>query len=131
MPTITSARPACSAGKVTALSRRVHDSAAIEVDRRGLELGLSRMLASIITGLAAMMAASASSALLLFAHLTGRVRRAMMLAITLAALAVGAALALAGSMDGFVLGHVAIPIGVSVMLAAALNGLLAYQASKR
>jgi hypothetical protein len=89
------------------------------------------MVASILTGLAAVIAATASSALLLFAHLTGHIRRPVTLALALAALTIGAALAVAGAMDGFVLGHIAMPIGVALMLAAAINALVAYQASKQ
>jgi hypothetical protein len=87
------------------------------------------MVASILTGLAGIIAASLCSALLLFAHFTGRLRRPAALAIATAALTIGAALSLAGSMDGFVLGHVAQPIGVALMLAAAISGLLTYQAA--
>jgi hypothetical protein len=86
------------------------------------------MIASILTGLAGIIAASLCSALLLFAHFTGRLRRPAALAIAAGALTVGAALSVAGSMDGFVLGHVAQPIGVALMLAAAISGLLTYQA---
>jgi hypothetical protein len=89
------------------------------------------MVASILTGLAAVIAASLSSALLLFAYLTGRVRRSAALAIAAAVLTIGAVLALAGSMDGFVFGHIAQPIGVFFVLAAVINALLTYQASKR
>jgi len=85
------------------------------------------MVASILTGLVGILAASLSSALLLFAHFTGRVRRPAALAIAAAALTIGAVLALAGSMDGFILGHVAIPIGVAFMLAALINALVTYQ----
>ena len=87
------------------------------------------MIASILTGLAGIIAASLSSALLLFAHFTGRLTRPAALAITAAALTIGGALAVAGSMDDFVLGHVAQPIGVSLMLAAAISALVTYQAA--
>jgi len=86
------------------------------------------MVVSILTGLVGIIAASLSCALLLFAHFTGRLRRPAALALAAAVLTVGGALALAGSMDGFVLGHVALPIGVAFMLAAAIDALLTCQA---
>jgi len=87
------------------------------------------MVASILTGLVGIIAASLSCALLLFAHFTGRVRRPVALAIAAGVLTIGGALALAGSMDGFVLGHVAQPIGVAFMLAASIDALVTCQAS--
>jgi hypothetical protein len=88
------------------------------------------MLASILIGLAALVAVSLSSAFLLFAHLTGRIRRSTALTVAVSVVAIGGTLAAAGMMEGFLLGHLATPIGVFLMLAAGVNGLLAYQASK-
>jgi hypothetical protein len=88
------------------------------------------MLASILIGLTALVIVLLSSALLLFAHLTGRIRRSTALTVAVSVVAIGAALAAAGTMEGFLLGQLATPIGVFLMLAAGVNGLLVYQASK-
>jgi hypothetical protein len=88
------------------------------------------MLVSILIGLAALVAVSLSSALFLFAHLTGRVRRSTALMTAVAAMTIGGTVAGSGAMGSAIFGHMAIPFGVFLMLAATINGLLAYQASK-
>ena len=89
------------------------------------------MLASILIGLTALVAVSLSSALFLFAHLTGRIRRSTTLTAAALAATVGGALAGSGAIGSAVFGPMAVPFGVFLMLAAGVNGLLAYQASKR
>ncbi|HSE75928.1 MAG TPA: hypothetical protein VLB05_15525 [Dongiaceae bacterium] len=83
------------------------------------------MLASILIGLAVLIAVSSAAALLLFAHLTGRVRRATALAAAAAAMIAGAALAWSDA-----LGPMAVPAGVFLMLAAGINGFLVLQSPK-
>jgi hypothetical protein len=82
------------------------------------------MLAFILAGSAALIAVLSASALLLFAHLTGKVRRSSALALAVAAMAGGAGLAAAGTTEGFVLGPLAVPVGVFMMLAAGVNGFV-------
>ncbi|WP_162917214.1 hypothetical protein [Dongia deserti] len=77
-----------------------------------------------------MIAVLVSSALFLFAHLTGRVRRSTALGVAVVALATGAALAGAGAMEEPVLGPMAVPFGVFLMLAAGINGFVAFQAPR-
>jgi hypothetical protein len=80
------------------------------------------MLAAILIGSAALIAVLSASALLLFAHLTGRVRRSIALAAAATAVIAGAALACSGA-----LGSMAVPVGVFLMLAGAIDGLLVLQ----
>jgi hypothetical protein len=87
------------------------------------------MLASILIGSVALTAVSSAAALLLFAHLTGRVRRSTALIAAAAAMTAGAGLAYAGAADGFALGPMAVPVGVFLMLAAGINGFLVLQAA--
>ena len=89
------------------------------------------MLASILIGLAALIAVSLAAALFLFAHLRGRVRRSTALVVAIAGMAIGGTIAAGSALGGFAFGPMAVPFGVFLMLAAAVNGLLAYQASKR
>jgi hypothetical protein len=88
------------------------------------------MLASILSGSAAMFTVLLSSALLLFAHLTGRIRRSAALALLATAVAVGLGLVAGGTTDGFVIGHVALPIGVSLIVTATINGAMVLLAPK-
>jgi hypothetical protein len=89
------------------------------------------MLASILIGLAALVAVSLAAALFLFAYLKGRVRRSTALLAAIAGMAIGGTIAVGGTLGSFPLGPMAVPFGVFLMLAAAINGVLAYQASKR
>jgi len=86
------------------------------------------MLASILIGGAALLTVSLSAALLLFAHLTGRVRRSTALAVAALALAIGAAIAGGGLMELLLFERTMVPLGVALMLAGAINGFLAYRA---
>lgn len=86
------------------------------------------MLASIVIGGAALVAVCLAAALFLFAHLTGRVRRVTALGAATVAAAAGATLAGASAMGCLLFGPMAVPLGVFVMLAAGINGFLAYQA---
>lgn len=88
------------------------------------------MLASILIGGAALVAVSLSAALFLFAHLTGRIRRSTALGVAAVALSIGAAIAGAGAMGSPLFGRAAVPFGVCLILAAGINGLLAYQAPR-
>ncbi|HET6158131.1 MAG TPA: hypothetical protein VFE34_07300 [Dongiaceae bacterium] len=83
------------------------------------------MLAPILIGFAAWIAVSIGSALLLFAHLTGRIRRATALSMAGGAVLVGGAIAGSSAMDLVPFGPMAIPFGVFLVLAAGINGLLA------
>jgi len=84
------------------------------------------------------MAVSLSSALFLFAHLTGRVRRSTVLVAAAIVLLTNMGLVADGTLPGLVpgfgigfgLGRIAVPIGVFLMLAAGINGLLALQSAK-
>lgn len=88
------------------------------------------MLASILIGGAALVAGSLSAALLLFGHLTGRIRRSTALVVATIALAVSTAIA-GGGMTGFLLfERTMMPFGVCLMLAAGINGFLAFQAPR-
>lgn len=82
------------------------------------------MLTSILIGSAAMTVVLLSSALLLFAHLTGRIGRPAALALLAAAAAVGSGLIAGAASEGFFIGRIALPIGVSLIVAAAINGVL-------
>jgi hypothetical protein len=88
------------------------------------------MFASIVIGLAALIAVSLSSALFLFGHLTGRIRRSTALCVAVVALSAGAAIAISGVLEILVFGRSAVPFGVCLMLAAGINGFVAYQAPK-
>ena len=88
------------------------------------------MLASILIGGAELLAVLLSSALCLFAHLKGRVRRCTVLGIAALALTAGAAIAGSSLLGLILFGRTAVPFGVSLMLAAGINGFLAYQARK-
>ena len=88
------------------------------------------MIASILIGIAALVAVCLCFALLLFAHLTGRVRRSTVLRVAVLGIALGACVAGNGLVGGAALGPMAVPFGVFLMLAAAINGLIALQAPK-
>ncbi len=92
---------------------------------------MNRMLASILLGLAALIAVSLAAALFLFAYLKGRVRRSTVLLTAAFVAMMGGTIAAGGATGAFALGPMAVPFGVFLMLAAAVNGVLAYQASKR
>ena len=88
------------------------------------------MLASILIGGAELLVVSLSSALCLFAHLKGRISRCTALGIAAIALTLGAAIAGSGLLGLFLLGRTAVPFGVSLMLAASINGVVIFQSSK-
>jgi hypothetical protein len=88
------------------------------------------MITSILIGSAALTVVLLSSALLLFAHLTGRIGRSAALALLAAAAAVGFGLVAGATTDGFFIGRIAMPIGVSLIVAAAINGVLVILAPK-
>lgn len=88
------------------------------------------MLASILIGLAALIAVSLTSALFLLAHLKGRISRSTALAAAVVTMMLGAAIAGTSALGSGALGPMAVPFGVFLMLGAGINGLLAYQSSK-
>jgi hypothetical protein len=88
------------------------------------------MLTSILIGSAALTVVLLSSAFLLFAHLTGRIGRSAALALLAAAAAVGGGLVAGAATEGFFIGRIALPIGVSLIVAAAINGVLVLLAPK-
>jgi hypothetical protein len=88
------------------------------------------MLASILIGGAALLTVLLSAALLLFAHLTGRIRRSTALGVAALALAIGAAIAGSALMGFPLFGRTMVPLGVALMLAGGINGFLAYRAPK-
>ncbi|HEV8390129.1 MAG TPA: hypothetical protein VGQ35_09815 [Dongiaceae bacterium] len=88
------------------------------------------MLASILIGVAALVAVCLSFALFLFAHLTGRVRRSTALRVAILGVALGACVAGGGFIGNGAFGPMAVLFGVFLMLAAGINGVIAYQASK-
>lgn len=88
------------------------------------------MLASILIGVAALVAVCLSFALFLFAHLTGRVRRPTALRVAVLGVALGACVAGNGLIGGGAFGPMAVPFGVFLMLAAGISGLITYQARR-
>jgi hypothetical protein len=88
------------------------------------------MLASILIGGAELLAVSLLSALCLFVHLKGLMRRSTALAIAAFALTIGVAIAGSSLLGLSLLGPTALPLGVSVMLAAGINGVVVFQSSK-
>lgn len=88
------------------------------------------MLASILIGAVAILAVCLSFALFLFAHLTGRIGRATALRVAFLGAALGACLAGGGLMRSDLLGPMTVPFGVFLVLAACINGFVAYQAPK-
>ena len=88
------------------------------------------MLTSILIGAAALVAVCLCFSLFLFAHLTGRVRRATALRVAVLGVALGTAVAANGILGSAAFGPMSIPFGVFLMVAAGISGLLAYQSSK-
>jgi hypothetical protein len=88
------------------------------------------MVASILTGMAALLAVCLSFALFLFAYLTGRVRRSSALRVAVLGVLLGAAVAGHGLLGSGAFGPLATPLGVFLMVAAGIAGLLVYQAPK-
>jgi hypothetical protein len=88
------------------------------------------MLTSIMIGAAALVAVCLCFSLFLFAHLTGRVRRATALRVSVLGLALGAAVTANGILGSAAFGPMSIPFGVFLMVAAGIAGLLVYQAPK-
>ena len=87
------------------------------------------MLTSIMIGLVALVTVSVSSAVFLYGHLTGRVKRSTALGVALLAMAAGAGLAIGGTMEVFTYNHTATLLGGFLMLASAINALLVHQVS--
>jgi hypothetical protein len=88
------------------------------------------MLTSILIGAAALVAVCLCFSLFLFAHLTGRVRRATALRVSTLGVLLGAAVAGNGVLGSTAFGPMAIPLGVFLMVAAGISGVLVYQAPK-
>jgi hypothetical protein len=88
------------------------------------------MLTSIVIGAAALVAVCLSFSLFLFAHLTGRVRRATALRVAVLGVLLGAAVTGHGILGSTAFGPMSIPFGVFLMVAAGIAGLLVYQAPK-
>lgn len=88
------------------------------------------MLTSILIGAPALLAVCLCFSLFLFAHLTGRVRRATALRVAALGVALGAAVTGNGLLDSAAFGPMAIPFGVVLMVAAGIAGLLVHQARK-
>lgn len=82
------------------------------------------MLTSILIGVAALVAVCLCFSLFLFAHLTGRVRRATALRVAV----LGASVTGHGVVGSAAFGPMSIPFGVFLMVAAGIAGLLVYQA---
>jgi hypothetical protein len=87
------------------------------------------MLISILIGAAALVTVCLCFSLFLFAHLTGRVRRATALRVSALGVALGASVTANGIL-GSAFGPMSIPFGVFLMVAAGIAGLLVYQAPK-
>lgn len=88
------------------------------------------MLASILIGGAVLLTVSLCAALLLFAHLTGRVRRSTALRVAVFGVALGTSITANGILGNAALGPMSIPFGVFLMVAAGISGLLVYQAPR-
>jgi hypothetical protein len=88
------------------------------------------MVTSILIGSAALTVVLLSSALLLFAHLTGRIARCATLVLLAVFAAIGGGLVAGAATDGFFIGGIALPIGVSLIVTAAINGVLVLLAPK-
>ena len=88
------------------------------------------MLSSILIGAAALVAVCLCFSLFLFAHLTGRVRRATALRVSTLGVLLGASVAAHGVLGSAAFGPMSIPFGVFLMVAAGIAGVLVYQAPK-
>ena len=88
------------------------------------------MLISILFGAAALVAVCLCFSLFLFAHLTGRVRRATALRVSVLGVLLGATVTVHGVLGSAAFGPMSIPFGVFLMVAAGIAGLLVYQAPK-
>jgi hypothetical protein len=88
------------------------------------------MLTSILIGAAALVAVCLCFSLFLFAHLTGRVRRATALRVAVLGVALGASVTGHGVFGSAAFGPMSIPFGVFLMVAAGIAGVLVYQAPK-
>jgi len=88
------------------------------------------MLTSILIGAAALVAVCLSFSLFLFAHLTGRVRRATALRVAVLGVLLGASVTANGFLGGATFNPMSIPFGVFLMVAAGIAGLLVHQAPK-
>ena len=86
------------------------------------------MLTSIVIGAAALVAVCLCFSLFLFAHLTGRVRRATALRVSVLGVALGVTVTAHGILGSAAFGPMSIPFGVFLMVAAGIAGLLVYQA---
>jgi hypothetical protein len=88
------------------------------------------MLTSIFIGAAALVAVCLCFSLFLFAHLTGRVRRATALRVSALGVVLGATVTAHGTLGSTAFGPMSIPFGVFLVVAAGIAGLLVYQAPK-
>lgn len=88
------------------------------------------MLTSILIGAVALVAVCLCFSLFLFAHLTGRVRRATALRVAALGVALGASVTGHGVLGSAAFGPMSIPFGVFLMVAAGIAGVLVYQAPK-
>ncbi len=88
------------------------------------------MLTSILIGAAALVAVCLCFSLFLFAHLTGRVRRATALRVAVLGVALGASVTGHGVLGSAAFGPLSIPFGVFLMVAAGIAGVLVYQAPR-
>ena len=88
------------------------------------------MLTSIVIGAAALVAVCLCFSLLLFAHLTGRVRRSTALRASVLGVLLGATVTAHGILGSAAFGPMSIPFGVFLVVAAGIAGLLVHQAPK-
>jgi len=86
------------------------------------------MLTSILIGAVALVAVCLCFSLFLFAHLTGRVRRATALRVSALGVLLGVAVTGNDIHSSAAFGPISIPFGVFLMVAAGIAGLLVYQA---
>ena len=82
------------------------------------------MLIAICIGLAALTALSLGSAVLIYGHLTGRVRKPVAIGVTLASIILGAGFLAGQILNGDIFGTVMFPISVFMLSAGAIAGLV-------
>lgn len=82
------------------------------------------MLAAILIGATVLTVLSLGSALLLYAHLTGRLRKPVAIGAIAAGIAIGVALLAGCVADGEIFRRLTFPIGVFLLLAGAVSGFV-------
>lgn len=82
------------------------------------------MLTSILVGATALIALTVGSAALLYAHLTGRVKKPVTVGAVLASILLGAGLLAGRFADIETFGHLSLPIGVFFLLAGSIDGFI-------